>query len=92
MKERRANFFDFTPIYREKIPVNDEICSKISTEMGYDGIKYKYRHPFPHIFRQKSPVKPEQLESQGRNGYFLVIQTWSIQQLSALKENPVAAR
>ncbi len=32
------------------------------------------------------------LESQGRNGYFLVIQKWSIQQLSALKENPAIAR
>ena len=65
MKGMRATFFNFVPIYRKKIPVNDEICSKTSTKMEYDGIKRKYRHPFPHIFRQKSPVKSEQREWAG---------------------------
>ena len=62
MKERRAIFFDFASIYRKKIPVNDEICSKTSTKMGYDGIKRKYRNLSPHIFPQKSPAKAEQRE------------------------------
>ncbi len=57
MKGMRATFFNFVPIYRKKIPVNDEICSKTSTKMGYDGIKRKYRNLSPHIFRQNSPVK-----------------------------------
>ena len=62
MKEKQDTFFDSASIYREKIPVNDEFCAKTSTKMGYDGIKRKYRHPSPHIFRQKSPVKVEQRE------------------------------
>ena len=61
----KGSFFDFARIYREKFPVNDEICSKSSTKIGYDGIKGKYRHPFPHIFLQKSPVKAEQREWAG---------------------------
>ena len=62
MKETRVTFFDFASIYRKKFPVNDEICSKTSTKMGYDGIKRKYRNLSSHIFRQKSPVKVEQRE------------------------------
>ena len=62
MKETEVIFFDFAPIYREIFPVNDKNCSKTSTKMGYDGIKRKYRHPSPHIFRQKSPAKPKQRE------------------------------
>ncbi len=62
MKETEVTFFDFAPIYREIFPVNDKNCSKTSTKMGYDGIKRKYRHPSPHIFRQKSPAKPKQRE------------------------------
>ena len=62
MKEKQDTFFDFASIYRKKFPVNDEICSKTSTKMEYDGIKCKYRHPSSHIFRQKSPVKSEQRE------------------------------
>ena len=65
MKETEVTFFDFAPIYREIFPVNDEICSKTSTKMEYDGIKCKYRHPSSHIFRQKSPVKSEQREQPG---------------------------
>ena len=59
MKEKKDTFFDFASIYREKIPVNDEICSKTSTKMGYDGIKRKYSNLSPHIFPQKSPAKSE---------------------------------
>ncbi len=62
MKKKKATFFDFTPIYREIFPVNDKICSKTSTKMGYDGIKRKYRNLSPHIFPQKSPAKPKQRE------------------------------
>ena len=62
MKETRVTFFDFASIYRKKFPVNDEICSKTSTKMGYDGNQYKYRNLSSHIFRQKSPVKSEQRE------------------------------
>ena len=62
MKERRVTFFDFAPIDREIFPVNDEICSKTSTKIGYDGIKRKYRNLSSYIFRQKSPVKSEQRE------------------------------
>ncbi len=62
MKERRVTFFDFAPIDREIFPVNDEICSKTSTKMEYNGNQYKYRNLSPYIFRQKSPVKVEQRE------------------------------
>ena len=62
MKEKQDTFFDFASIYREKIPVNDEICSKTSTKMEYNGNQYKYRNLSPYIFRQKSPVKVEQRE------------------------------
>ena len=62
MKNKKAAFFDFTPIYREIFPVNDKICSKTSTKIGYDGIKRKYRNLSSYIFRQKSPVKVEQRE------------------------------
>ncbi|MEE0515912.1 MAG: hypothetical protein UC961_09700 [Emergencia sp.] len=59
MKKKLVDIFDFVLIYREIFPVNDEICPKTNIKMGYDGIKYKYRHPSSHIFRQKSPVKVE---------------------------------
>ena len=62
MKNKKAAFFDFAPIDREIFPVNDEICSKTSTKIGYDGIKRKYRNLSSYIFRQKSPVKSEQRE------------------------------
>ena len=62
MKGMRAAFFNFASIYRKKIPVNDEICSKTSTKMEYNGNQYKYRNLSPYIFRQKSPVKVEQRE------------------------------
>ncbi len=37
MKKKKATFFDFAPIYREIFPVNNEICSKISTIIEYNG-------------------------------------------------------
>ena len=62
MKERRVTFFDFAPIDREIFPVNDEICSKISIKIEYNGNQYKYRNLSPYIFGQKSPAKAEQRE------------------------------
>ncbi len=37
MKNKKAAFFDFAPIDREMFPVNDKICSKISTKIEYNG-------------------------------------------------------
>ena len=62
MKNKKAAFFDFAPIYREKIPVNDEIYSKIGTKMGYNGKYCKSKNASSMIFPQKSPAKLEQRE------------------------------
>ena len=55
MKEMRVTFFDFAQIDRGIFPVNDEICSKTSTKIEYNGNQYKYRNLSPYIFR-KNPL------------------------------------